>query len=190
MKSISTDPVLLVKCLAMLGSGLMAGVFFAFSTFVMKALARLPAETGIAAMQAVNVAAVKSWFLVAFLGTTAACGFVVVSTFGRWRDASAMWPLTGGLVFLVGTFLVTVLFNVPMNNALAALPANDPGRATFWVRYVADWTAWNHVRTITSLAAAVLLVAGWMHERKIFSETCPELNSSFVVEMKRNHNTD
>jgi len=34
-----------------LGCGLIAGVFFAFSAFVMKALARLSSAEGIAAMQ-------------------------------------------------------------------------------------------------------------------------------------------
>jgi uncharacterized membrane protein len=52
------DGLLFVLTLfAALGCGLVAGVFFAFSTFVMKALARLPAEQGIAAMQAINAAA-------------------------------------------------------------------------------------------------------------------------------------
>ena len=51
--------------LAILGCGMIAGVFFAFSAFVMKALARLPAEQGIAAMQAINVAAVTFAFMAA-----------------------------------------------------------------------------------------------------------------------------
>jgi uncharacterized membrane protein len=146
---------------AALGCGLMAGVFFTFSTFVMKALARLPAETGIAAMQSINIMAVRSWFLVAFLGTAAMCGLAAFSTLGRWNETSAVVLFTGCGVFLSGTFLVTLFFNVPMNNALAAMPASDPDRAARWTRYVATWTAWNHVRTFTSLAAAALLFIGW-----------------------------
>jgi len=55
-----------------LGCGLIAGVFFAFSTFVMKALAGLPTAQGIAAMQSVNVAVLNGWFFSAFFGTAAA----------------------------------------------------------------------------------------------------------------------
>jgi len=44
--------------LGALSCGMMAGVFFAFSAFVMKALARLPVEQGVAVMQAINLAAV------------------------------------------------------------------------------------------------------------------------------------
>ena len=51
------DGLLFVLSLfAAIGCAMMAGVF-AFSSFVMKALARLPAEQGVAAMQAINVAA-------------------------------------------------------------------------------------------------------------------------------------
>jgi len=60
--------------LAALGCAMMAGVFFAFSAFVMKALARLPAEQGIGAMQAINVAAVTFAFMAALFGTAVACG--------------------------------------------------------------------------------------------------------------------
>jgi uncharacterized membrane protein len=66
--------------LSALGCGLMAGVFFAFSAFVMNALARLPPPQGIAAMQSINVAVINPWFFVAFFGTAAACVVLVVVT--------------------------------------------------------------------------------------------------------------
>ena len=116
-------------------------------------------------MQFINIFAVKSWFLVAFLGTAVACGFVIIFSFLRWSEASSLL-LAGGAIFLIGCFLVTILFNVPMNNALATMPADDPGRATRWASYVKRWRRWNHVRTIASLAAAALLIVGWAAERK------------------------
>jgi uncharacterized membrane protein len=143
-----------------LGCGTIAGVFFAFSTFVMKALARLPANEGIAAMQSINVAAVNSWFLAAFLGTSAACLLVIVAALSRWSDPSAVFLLGGAVAYLVGCFLVTMVFNVPMNDALASLSPTAPDRAARWASYLADWTTWNHVRTLASLAAAALLIMG------------------------------
>ena len=149
-----------VALVAALGCGTIAGVFFAFSTFVMKALARLPANEGIAAMQSINVAAVNSWFLGAFLGTSAACVLVIVAALGRWSDPSAVFFLLGAVAYLAGCFLVTVVFNVPMNDALASLSPTAPNRAARWASYLADWTTWNHVRTVASLAAAALLIVG------------------------------
>ena len=63
----TVDQLLFVLTLfAALGCGPIAGVFFAFSAFVMSALARLPPREGMAAMQSVNVAAVKPSFMAAF----------------------------------------------------------------------------------------------------------------------------
>jgi uncharacterized membrane protein len=147
----TVDPLLpLLTLVAALGCGLMAGVFFAFSAFVMKALARIPQGEGIAAMQSINVAVINPWFLLVFLGTAGLCAFLAVVSFLRWD----VYPLAGSLLYLLGTVLVTLVFNVPKNNALAKLARAEPRGATLWPQYVASWTAWNHVRTIAALAAA------------------------------------
>jgi uncharacterized membrane protein len=108
-------------------------------------------------MQSVNVLAVNSWFLAAFLGTAALCVVTMVAAAVQLHEPFALFLLLGGLAYLLGCFLVTVVFNVPMNNALAALPVASPDRAARWTAYLANWTTWNHVRTAASLAAAALL---------------------------------
>ena len=143
-----------------LGCGTIAGVFFAFSSFVMKALARLPPEEGIAAMQSINVFAINSWFLVAFLGTAGLCIATMIAAVVQWSESFAIFLLVGGVVYLAGCFAVTMIFNVPMNEALAALPPTAPDRAARWASYVTGWTIWNHLRTAASLFAAALLAIG------------------------------
>jgi len=143
---------------AALGCGLIAGVFFAFSAFVMKALARLSPAEGIAAMQSINVAVINPLFLTAFLGTAAACVFVIISSFLRWHDPGAVYSLAGGVLYLVGSLLVTIVFNVPKNKALASVAPGDPNSASLWASYLASWTAWNHVRAVAALAAAASLI--------------------------------
>jgi len=140
--------------LAALGCGLIAGVFFAFSSFVMKALARLPAGVGIAAMQSINIVVLRSWFMAAFLGTAAACVLASIYSLFRLQEPGVVFLLVGSALYLVGSFLVTIVFNVPRNEALAKLVPADPNGASLWSGYVASWTAWNHVRTIAALAAA------------------------------------
>jgi len=140
-----------------LGCGLIAGVFFVFSAFVMKALARLPPAQGIAAMQSINVVVINPLFMAVFLGTAAACALLIVSASMRWHRAGAACLLAGSLLYLVGTVLVTMVFNVPRNDALAIVDPASADGARLWARYVSDWTAWNHVRTAAALAAATLL---------------------------------
>jgi uncharacterized membrane protein len=136
-----------------LACALVAGFFYAFSIGVMKALEKLPPPQGIAAMQSINVAVINPWFLGVFLGTALASGFAVVASLVRWRVPGAPLWLLGGVLYLAGTFAVTMLFNVPRNNALAALAPASPDAAAFWTNYLSAWTAWNHVRMLAALAA-------------------------------------
>jgi uncharacterized membrane protein len=146
-----------LKLFSALGCGLIAGVFFAFSTFVMKALAQQPPPQGIAAMQAINITVINPWFITAFLGTAVTCLVLAVSSLLKWNQPGAIYLLIGSLLYLIGTFLVTMLGNVPLNDALAIAKPDSAEGATLWARYLTNWTFWNHVRTIAALAAATLL---------------------------------
>lgn len=146
--------MLALTILAGLGCGLVAGIFFAFSTFVMKALSRLPSSGGIAAMQSINVAVLNPWFMTAFFGTGAVCLAALILSLSRWHNPDAVYLLVGGILYLVGCLLVTIACNVPRNNTLATVAPTDSRSADIWNGYVSGWTAWNHVRTIASFAAA------------------------------------
>jgi len=139
--------------LAALGTGLIAGLLFAFSAFVMDALARLPPEQGIAAMQSINVAVLNPLFGTVFFGTAVLCVVLAVAAFFRWGEAGAIYLFAGSLLYLVGTIVVTIALNVPLNNALAAVAPNSAEGAGLWTRYIVSWTAWNHVRTVAALTA-------------------------------------
>lgn len=146
----------ILKLLAALGCGLIAGVFFAFSTFVMKALAQQPPAQGITAMQSINITVINSWFMIAFLGTGVVCLVLIVSSFLRWQQPDAACVLVSALFYLIGCFGVTAVFNVPLNDALAVANPNDTEGANLWARYLTNWTFWNHVRAIAAFIAAAL----------------------------------
>jgi uncharacterized membrane protein len=151
-----------VALVCALGSGLIAGFFFAFSICVMKALGKLPPAQGIAAMQSINVVVINPVFLIVFLGTGALCLFTLVGSIVRWQAAGAAYLLTGSLLYVVGSILVTMVFNVPRNNALAAVAPDTAEAATLWASYLSTWTAWNHVRMVASLGAAAAFTIGWL----------------------------
>ncbi|MFC9908355.1 DUF1772 domain-containing protein [Streptomyces sp. NPDC127197] len=153
-------PYFVLTALGVLGTGLVAGVFCAFSTFVMRGLAALPPAQGVAAMKAINVTAVQPAFMIVFLGSALLCAVIAVVTLVVWPDEGAVELLLGSALYLIGSFGVTVLANVPRNNALLKLDAGTPEAAAYWPTYVREWTAWNHVRMIASAAAAVLYVLG------------------------------
>jgi uncharacterized membrane protein len=143
--------------LSALGCGLIAGVFFAFSAFVMKALSRIPPAQGIAAMQSINIVVINPLFMAAFFGTAAGCLILGVLSLAAWHRPGAACSLAGSLLYLVGTILVTMVCNVPRNNALAAVDPGSADSSRLWAGYVTNWTRWNHVRTCAALTAAASL---------------------------------
>jgi uncharacterized membrane protein len=140
-----------------IGCGLLAGLYFAFSTFIMTALGRIGQAAGIAAMNAINVTIVQS-LMPLFLGTTATSAALAIVALFRWGEPGAMAMVAGGALYVLGMFVVTMIFNVPLNNALAAADPASSQAAPLWARYLADWTMWNHVRTISSTVACALFI--------------------------------
>jgi uncharacterized membrane protein len=112
--------------LAALSCGLAAGIFFAFSSLVMRALARISPPTGIAAMQSINVSVINPWFMGAFFGPAVICCFLAVISLLRWNRQGAAFILAGSALYLVGTMAVTFAFNVPLNDALAMADPASP----------------------------------------------------------------
>lgn len=148
----------LATFLCALGSGLVAGIFFAFSNSVMRSLGSLPPAHGIAAMQAINIIIINPLFLTVFMGTALACVVAAIAAVMHWQDPGHAWLLAGSLLYFVGTFVVTMVFNVPRNNVLAAVAPDSAEGAAIWASYLPTWTAWNHVRTVASLAALASFV--------------------------------
>jgi uncharacterized membrane protein len=147
------DLVQLAAVAAVVCTGVVGGVFFAFSSFVMPALARLEPAAGIAAMQSINVRAVRPAFMLALFGTAALAMFVGIARFGD--------PLivVAAAVYLVGVIGVTAVAHVPRNDALAAVDPRGATAADTWRRYLTGWSRWNQVRWIAAVTSSSLFLA-------------------------------
>jgi uncharacterized membrane protein len=143
---------------AALGCGRIAGVFWAFSNFVMPALARLPPSQGVAAMQSINRVVLNRRFLGVLLGTGLCCLVLGVIALREGSGLGAWLRLAGCALYLLGTILVTKICHVPRNEALARRSADSVEAARLWPLYVGGWSTWNHVRGAASFAAAILLM--------------------------------
>lgn len=139
-------------------SGVVGGVFFIFSTTIMRSLSARPAEEAVATMNEINRVIVRTPFIALFLGNALISIFLI--WLGLFDNAVPdRWLVVSGAAsYLVGGFLVTIIFNVPRNNALAAAEPRDPVAAEqIWQTYLREWTFWNHVRTFACIASMILL---------------------------------
>lgn len=151
-----TIDILLWLCA--LSAGLMAGLYFAFSAFIMRALREIEPAVGVAAMNAINRVILRSAFMPLFLASSVAS--LALGGIGIFRpgEAGSIEMTAGGAIYLLGMVLVTIMRNVPLNDALAAA---DPAReidGLVWRGYLDRWTRWNHVRTLAATVALALFV--------------------------------
>lgn len=143
---------------ASLGSGLMAGVYFAFSGFIMKSFGNIETSQAVAAMNAINKTILRSWFMPLFFGTSIVSVLLVIVAISNWDKAGAGLELIAGMIYFVGMFVCTVVFNVPLNNSLARLDPVSANAQQVWFHYLSRWTKWNHLRTVSSLITCALSI--------------------------------
>jgi len=141
---------------AVIGSGVMAGLFFVFSISVMKSLKELKRAEGIRAMQSINRTIVRPIFLLVFIGTPLVCLFLLVRTFAHMDQIHGQLTAIGSIVYLLGCLAVTFALHIPMNNKLAAIESESAEGKKYWSEFLPRWTFWNHVRGLASFVALVL----------------------------------
>lgn len=147
------DALLIVT---ILGTGIAAGAFYAFSSFVTQGLDRLPPTDAARAMREINVTAVRPPLMLAVFGSALLAAVVIVVALTGALGDGMWWAIAAAMVYLVGAVGVTGAANVPRNNRLAAAPATDAAAlAAAWTAFRPGWQAWNHVRTIACAASCV-----------------------------------
>ena len=143
---------------AIVGAGMVTGLLFAFSNFVMKALADMPSAQGMFAMQRINERILNPIFFVLFFGTPVACVVLVVLAMGSAPSAGRSWLMLGAVLYIVGPFGITIARNVPLNNKLASIRPHETD--AFWPRYQRVWQFWNHVRSYVGASSVACMAIG------------------------------
>lgn len=156
--------IIALSSTAALGCGVMAGIFFAFSNFVMRAFAQISPAQGIAAMLAVNITVINPLFMLLFIGTAVLSVMAIAAALWFGDGHNTGYLIAGGVLYLLGNIGVTAAYNIPLNNALAAVEANSHDAMRIWNNYLAKWTFWNHIRTVTALVAAVAFMFSLIRE--------------------------
>jgi uncharacterized membrane protein len=150
-----------VLALCILASALISGFFYAYYGSVMPGLAATDAESAIRAMQGINAVVRNGTFAFSFFGTLAfgAVAIFLLIGAGGWPLALA---LAGTALYGLGAFMVTLLYSVPLNEALATVTATPENAVQIWQAYLEPWTFWNALRTLMSALALAAFVASFV----------------------------
>lgn len=139
-------------------SGLMAGLYFAFSVVIMKSLAELPALDGAKAMNKINDVILNTVFMPLFFGSTLWFAGLIVWSFADWQEGRSMIEVSAAVIYIIGMFLVTAFGNVPLNNKLQQSEENEQILILAWEEYLHKWTRLNHLRTLSCIASCAVLI--------------------------------
>ena len=152
-----TNQLLIVMLIAAsVGAGLMGGLFFVFSNTIVSAFDRLPNGGGVPAMQRINEVILNPLFFFAFFGTGVLSVVLMAIYVMHLDEPGAVLACLAALVYVAGSIGVTLVWNVPLNYRLAAVPPTAKDLSAHWQAFREPWIRWNHVRTIACLLAAAL----------------------------------
>ncbi|WP_425861183.1 DUF1772 domain-containing protein [Arthrobacter sp. TWP1-1] len=138
-------------------TGLAGGVYLAFSAIVMPALRTHPAKDAIATMQRINVSAIRPPFMIVFFGGAVTSGALAIMELASGTLNVQSIARIAGAVLALSSFGITVLRNVPLNNALAAMSSGGTDSQAAWTRFDGPWSTANLIRGIAAVAATTLL---------------------------------
>ena len=157
------SPVVVLTSLAALATAAAGGMMYVFSVMVMPGLNRTGPVEALTAMRGINAQANASpAFLLPFFGATILALAVGVMAVVQLNQPGSWWLLAGAIFGILGA-IITMVFNVPLNNHLDTL---NPERlsvadaAREWQAFLSTWTAWNHTRSATGFVGAVLMLIG------------------------------
>lgn len=135
---------------ATVATGLIAGAFYVFACAVMPGLARSDDRVYVSVMRDINEVIQNPVFFLSFLGAPA----LTAAAAWQARGSRHRWWVWAALAASALAFLVTVVFNVPLNDDLAR--GGDPGALR--EEFEDPWVAWNVVRAVLLTVALGLLV--------------------------------
>lgn len=145
--------------IAAISCALIAGIFFIFSNTVMPSLAQLSYGQGVKAMQNINNIILNPLFFIIFIGPALISLILLSMQVLSTQLATSIPLIVACLSYFIGSFVVTIIFNVPMNDELKAIVHPHAFETSqIWSRYLKDWVFWNNVRAIASLVASASFI--------------------------------
>jgi uncharacterized membrane protein len=141
--------------------GLMAGLFYSYSCSVTIGLSKLPDEQYIAAMQSINRSIQNPVFFISFFGALILPPLTTYLNY-PYISSNCFWLLlSAAILYLGGSFLVTVIGNIPLNNTLESFNLSGASKEAISLQRLSfepKWNALNIVRTISSITSFILIL--------------------------------
>jgi uncharacterized membrane protein len=140
--------------------GLTAGLLYGFSCAVNPGLSRLDDLVYLSAVQSINEKIQNPVFFISFMGSLVV---LPVCAYLYYQAGSDKWFFfaIAALLYVIGTFGVTVFGNIPLNKLLEGIQLNRLSIAELAIirlKFQASWNNFHQIRTIAAFISFALLV--------------------------------
>lgn len=152
--------------IATLFSGLIAGLFYAWSISVTPGIGRINDESYLRAFQSMNRAIINPLFLIAFMGLVVLLIFLSYLYYSNPLTTQFWFILFAAALYIGGVMLITIAGNIPLNNSLEALTIETMSTeqmVAFRAAFENKWNRLNTIRTVSSSASFLLLIIACLH---------------------------
>jgi uncharacterized membrane protein len=144
-------------------TALITGLFYGWSCSVIPGTNRLSDIAYLEAMQVMNRAILNPVFFLSFLGTVLLLPVCTYLHYSQPLTARFWFLLAATLLYCFGTFGVTMIGNVPLNEALDAFDIRTGSSASISAQrrtFEQSWNRLHTIRTVASVLSLVLVILG------------------------------
>ena len=153
---------------AILLSGLIAGLLYAYSCSINPGLKALSDKEYVHAMQSINEAIQNPIFFLSFVGLLAVYPLSVYRVYTSPLNLSTYLMIIATLIYFFGVFGLTMWRNVPLNELLAKfdISQGSSGQITAMrQRFEGPWNNYHAVRTFASILSFGLTILSVMKQK-------------------------
>ena len=150
--------------LTTLASGLMAGLFYAWSISVTPGLSKVEDKNYLHSFQSMNQAIINPIFLICFMGLAVLLPLISYLSF---NSIVFEYVLSASIIYMLGVMAVTFLGNIPLNNNLDSLEIDSMSAeqiSTFRNGFENKWNKLNYIRTISSSLSFILMIIACIYK--------------------------
>jgi uncharacterized membrane protein len=159
--SINFNSVQFVQFIAILLTGLLAGLFYGYDCSIIKGLGKLQDEIYLQSFQSINKVIQNPYFFISFMGNLLVLPMASWLSYKNSNSATFYLFLSASLVYFVGVFGITMFYNVPLNERLANFSistSTESEISEMRTVFENDWNKYHKIRTIASIVAFSLTI--------------------------------
>ena len=166
--TININLLQICQFIAVLFTGLLAGLFYGYDCSIIKGLGNLQNDVYVQSFQSINKVIQNPYFFVSFMGSLLVLPVASWLSYNNFNTTTFYLLLSASLVYFIGVFGVTVFGNVPLNEQLAVFnisKATEIEISEMRKIFESTWNKYHAIRTVASIISFCLTILSLLKQK-------------------------